>query len=54
MIGGNPRFASVVRAGADAAGFAGHMQRTGYATDPNYGAKLARVINAVRALVRPA
>ncbi len=53
LIGGNPRFANVVRAGADAAGFAGHMQGAGYATDPNYGAKLARVINTVRALVRP-
>lgn len=46
----SPRFAQVLRAGRDAHGFAHGLQRAGYATDPQYGAKLARVIDAAAAL----
>ena len=44
----NPRYASVVAAGRDAAGFAHGLQRAGYATDPAYATKLAKVINTTR------
>jgi flagellar protein FlgJ len=44
----NPRYAGVVAAGADAAGFAHGLQRAGYATDPAYATKLAKVINTTR------
>ncbi len=46
----NPRYAQVLRAGGDAHGFAFGLQRAGYATDPQYGAKLARVIGTAAAL----
>lgn len=46
----NPRYAQVLRAGRDANGFADGLQRSGYATDPQYGAKLARVIATAAAL----
>jgi len=44
----NPRYAAVVAAGKDAAGFAHGLQRAGYATDPAYATKLAKVINTTR------
>jgi flagellar protein FlgJ len=44
----NPRYAGVVAAGKDAAGFAHGLQRAGYATDPAYASKLAKVINTTR------
>jgi len=47
-IRNNPRYASVVAAGNDAAGFAQGLQRAGYATDPAYASKLAKVIDATR------
>lgn len=40
----NPRYAAAV-AGRDAHGFASGLQKGGYATDPRYADKLARVIN---------
>lgn len=40
----NPRYAGVVASGHDAAGFASGLQRAGYATDPQYASKLAKVI----------
>jgi flagellar protein FlgJ len=46
----NPRYAQVLRAGRDAHGFAYGLQRAGYGTDPQYGAKLARVIDLAAAL----
>jgi flagellar protein FlgJ len=55
LIGGNKRYAEVVhsgRAGDSAAGYANGLARAGYATDPEYGAKLARVIGSL-AGVRP-
>jgi flagellar protein FlgJ len=41
----SPRYASVVTAGNDASGFAKGLQQAGYATDPSYAAKLARMIH---------
>jgi flagellar protein FlgJ len=50
LIAGNKRYAEVVesgRAGGNAAGFANGLARAGYATDPEYGAKLVRVIGSI-------
>ena len=50
LIGGNKRYADVVesgRAGGTATGFANGLARAGYATDPDYGAKLVRVIDSI-------
>ncbi|BBI98764.1 flagellar rod assembly protein/muramidase FlgJ [Ferrigenium kumadai] len=44
MIGKNPRYAEVLQQGGDAAGMAQAIQRAGYATDPKYADKLARVM----------
>jgi len=48
MMKNNPRYADVVAAGKDATGFAHGLQRAGYATDPAYATKLAKVINTTR------
>jgi flagellar protein FlgJ len=48
MMKNNPRYAGVVAAGKDAAGFAHGLQSAGYATDPAYATKLAKVINTTR------
>lgn len=40
----NPRYHNVIAAGGDASGFAQGLQRAGYATDPQYAAKLSRII----------
>jgi flagellar protein FlgJ len=45
LISTSPRYSDVMEAGADAKGFAQGLQRAGYATDPDYAAKLGRVIN---------
>ncbi len=50
LLSANPRYAQVLAQGTDAAGFASGLQRAGYATDPNYAAKLRRVIEAAQAL----
>jgi flagellar protein FlgJ len=50
LIAGNRRYAEAVesgRAGGSGAGFANGLARAGYATDPEYGAKLARVIGTL-------
>jgi flagellar protein FlgJ len=47
LMKNNPRYAQVLEQGRSGAGFAYGLQRAGYATDPNYGDKLARVIGAV-------
>jgi flagellar protein FlgJ len=47
VVGDNPRYAQVLKNAHDAGSFAHAMQRAGYATDPQYGAKLARVIHAL-------
>jgi len=41
----SPRYAAVVAAGSDAAGFAKGLQKAGYATDPAYATKLAKMIH---------
>ena len=50
LMAGNPRYGPVLANSRDAQGFAYGLQRAGYATDPNYGAKLTRVINAAQSV----
>jgi flagellar protein FlgJ len=50
LIAGNKRYAEVVesgQAGTNGSGFANGLARAGYATDPDYGSKLARVIDSL-------
>ena len=47
---GNPRFSSALGAGSDVAAFANALQKGGYATDPNYAAKVTSVAQQVAAL----
>ena len=54
LIKTSPRYAAVAAAGTDAKGFARGLQRAGYATDPAYADKLARVINTTARLQRGA
>ena len=44
MLARNPRYEKVLDSGGDAAAFAHGLQRAGYATDPQYAAKLTRII----------
>lgn len=46
VLASNGRYSAALRAG-NADGYAANMQRAGYATDPAYGAKLARTIKSV-------
>lgn len=46
LLRNNPRYQGVFGQDADAAGFARGMQQAGYATDPMYASKLARVVNS--------
>lgn len=46
LLSENPRYEKVMNA-QDPASFAYGLQRAGYATDPQYGSKLVRVINRV-------
>lgn len=46
LLRSNSRYSSVLGQDADAAGFASALQRAGYATDPMYASKLARVVNS--------
>jgi flagellar protein FlgJ len=43
-VANNPRYEKAVQAAGDAVKFASEMGRSGYATDPNYGTKLAQVL----------
>ena len=45
MLAHDPRYASVVASGHDAAGFAQGLQTAGYATDPHYSDKLMRIFS---------
>ncbi len=45
LLKNNPRYEQVIANARDVAGFAQGLQRAGYATDPNYAAKLTRIIN---------
>ena len=47
-----PRYQGVLAAGTDAKGFEQGLQRAGYATDPAYASKLARVIDTTLRLQR--
>jgi flagellar protein FlgJ len=44
VLRSNPRYGNVLANAQDVAGFATGLQRAGYATDPNYAAKLTRII----------
>ncbi len=44
LLRSNPRYQSVLANATDVSGFAQGLQRAGYATDPNYAAKLTRII----------
>jgi flagellar protein FlgJ len=44
MLSNNPRYEKVLSHGGDASTFAHGLQRAGYATDPQYAAKLSRII----------
>ena len=46
LISGNPRYAAALGHGDDVHGFARALQRGGYATDPSYAAKLARIADS--------
>lgn len=48
----SPRYAKVVEKATDAKAFAMGLQKAGYATDPQYGDKLGRVINTTLRLQR--
>jgi flagellar protein FlgJ len=48
---GNPRYSAALGAGNDVAAFASALQKGGYATDPNYAAKVTSVAQQVAALV---
>jgi len=50
LMAGNPRYSGVLNAGGSVASFAANMQKAGYATDPNYGSKLAQVIQQTLSL----
>ncbi|MEA5098152.1 MAG: flagellar assembly peptidoglycan hydrolase FlgJ [Burkholderiaceae bacterium] len=44
LLKNNPRYQNVLANAQDAVGFARGLQRAGYATDPQYAAKLTRII----------
>jgi flagellar protein FlgJ len=44
MLANNPRYEKVLDHAGDASAFAHGLQRAGYATDPQYGAKLSKII----------
>ena len=46
LLKNSPRYAEVLAGAGSAESFAAGMQRAGYATDPRYAEKLARVINS--------
>ncbi len=44
LLATNPRYEKVLASGGDASSFARGLQKAGYATDPNYAAKLTNII----------
>jgi flagellar protein FlgJ len=44
MVANNPRYDKAMQAAGDAVKYASEMGKSGYATDPDYGSKLARVL----------
>lgn len=53
LIKNNPRYQQVMAAGSDSAGYADALQKTGYATDPQYADKIKRLLShdSIRAAV---
>lgn len=49
LIGNNPRYAEVMQQAGNPSGMAVAIQRAGYATDPHYADKLARVMGMIDA-----
>jgi flagellar protein FlgJ len=47
VIKNNPRYAPVIQASRDVAGFAHGMQKAGYATDPHYAKKLISIMRQI-------
>lgn len=47
LVSKNPRYAAALTPGNDAAAFARGLAKGGYATDPNYAAKLTRTIHRI-------
>ncbi|MDR5835202.1 flagellar assembly peptidoglycan hydrolase FlgJ [Caballeronia sp. LZ034LL] len=47
VISTNPRYAPVIQASRDVAGFAHGMQKAGYATDPQYAKKLISIMRQI-------
>jgi len=45
LLRSNPRYENVLANAQNVTGFAQGLQKAGYATDPNYAAKLTRIIN---------
>jgi len=45
LLASNPRYGNVIANSRDATSFAQGLQKAGYATDPNYAAKLSNIIN---------
>ena len=45
LVANNPRYEKAMQAAGDAMKYASEMGKSGYATDPNYGSKLARVLS---------
>ncbi|MGE0350706.1 flagellar assembly peptidoglycan hydrolase FlgJ [Hydrogenophaga sp.] len=52
LIGNSPRYEGVMDQLGSVQGFASGLQKAGYATDPNYAAKLSRAINTTLSLQR--
>jgi flagellar protein FlgJ len=52
MIGNSPRYQAAMQNLHSGQAFATQLQKAGYATDPQYAAKLSRAINATLALQR--
>ena len=48
LLTNSPRYRGVIANGASPAGFAEGLQSAGYATDPNYAAKLKNIIQNIR------
>jgi peptidoglycan hydrolase FlgJ len=48
LIGGDPRYAEALARGEDVAGFGQALQDAGYATDPDYGRKLAELAGSAQ------
>ena len=52
LIGNSPRYEGVMDQLHSVQGFASGLQKAGYATDPQYAAKLSRAINSTLSLQR--